>query len=450
MLLTPAAKNKASPTNTSARSTSLAPTPPAQDGVLAPSGPAYKALVMYNQTYMTADASSRLLEYAAAGLPIFIVGTVPSTTPGTAGQEEVTANMAKLVEAPSVRTVSTADFPGSALASAGIVPRAAVQAGGSGDARNLWSFWTSDGETGLKLVYLLNKGAGSGTFNLAFESAGTPYVLDAWSGKQSPLLVYNRTAAGTIATTLALESNQTAILAFSPKASRYQTVAAHSDNIAAVRPGRNGVTEALLSDRSRAGSVTLPDGTRKAVVAAANNTAAPFNTTLDAWNLTVASYVPPPGTNTTTTSSAIVPIDVGPLPSLVPWTAIPALRNVSGIGTYTTTFAFPSGDAGDLAALVSFGPVLNTIRARVNGRVLPALGIADAVADVSEFVREGQNVLEVEVSSTLFNAVKAHLATSAVNEGSGPTTPGDYTGVDYQEFGLVGPVVLRGLVRARV
>lgn len=415
-----------------------------QDGVLAPSGPAYKALVMYNQTYMTANASSRLLEYAAAGLPIFIVGIVPSTVPGTEGQQEVTANMARLVKAPSVHTVSTANFSASTLTSAGVVPRAAVQAGSS-DARNLWSFWTSDGDTGLELVYVFNKGA-SGTFKMTFESTGTPYFLDAWSGKQSPLLVYNRTAAG-ITTTLALKNNQTTILAFSPRASGYRNVVAHSDNIAAVRVGLDGTVEALLSDISAAGSVTFSDGSQKAVEApAGNTTAAPFNTTLDAWNLTVASYVPPP-TNSTTMST-IATIDVGRLPSLVPWTDIPALQNVSGIGTYATTFSFPS-DPADVSAFVSFGPVLNTIRARVNGRLLPALDIADAVADVTEFVRAGENVLEVEVSSTLFNAVKAHLS-RAVNEGSGPTTPSDYTGVDYQESGLVGPVVLSGLVRAQV
>lgn len=86
------------------------------DGVLAPDGPAYSALILYNQTQINPDASAALVEFAQGGLPIYVVGSFPNTTIGDTGQDQVSANMAKLLKYDVVRVLSTEEFSAATLA----------------------------------------------------------------------------------------------------------------------------------------------------------------------------------------------------------------------------------------------------------------------------------------------------------------------------------------------
>ncbi|KAL2283891.1 hypothetical protein FJTKL_09646 [Diaporthe vaccinii] len=136
--------------------------------------------------------------------------------------------------------------------------------------------------------------------------------------------------------------------------------------------------------------------------------------------------------------SAVETIEVGTLQKLLPWSEIPQLAQASGVGTYETSFGFAAGAGGNatadgLALRLSFGPVRNTIRAWVNGRQLPPLDLTDAVSDVTEYLVDGRNSVRVEVTSSL-----------------GPRNPDLITGPDFDEFGLVGPVVGQVLRRVTV
>ncbi|KAI0475378.1 hypothetical protein GGR56DRAFT_510973 [Xylariaceae sp. FL0804] len=458
------------------------------DGILAPDGPAFQALVVYNQTQINVEGSAALVRFAQAGLPIFIVGSTPNTTIGATGQTQVSENIATLLEAASVRVLSDDEFSASALEAAGISPRAKVHATGGDDnatttaAEGLFTFWVSDADAATDYVYLYNRGAG-GVFNMTFNgtASAAPHALDAWTGVQSPVLAYRRGAAGDISMNVSLRTNQSTILAFVNDDDSSMTterhVVAHSANVAGFRLDDSGRMEALVpfDDRGEV-SVVLDNGTTVVHPAtrsaarngstATNTTTTTTTTTIGPWSLTVQSYGP---RGNDTVAPNITTVDVGVLDALAPWTEIPGLERISGVGVYTASFELPpAAVAADAATFViSFGPVLHTLRAWVDGCLLPAVDPADPQVDVSACLdldldltaagrrqqqQQQQHELRVEVSSTLFNAVKAGLADGSVESiGYGAEDPSLYTDSDWAAYGLVGPVrlgVLRSVVVA--
>ncbi|KAJ3960348.1 hypothetical protein N0V92_003020 [Colletotrichum tropicale] len=247
------------------------------DGVLAPEGPGYTALIIYNQSQITPNASSALVSFAQSGLPIYIVGPLPNVTIGINGQEEVSSSMDELLTQNSIT-----------------LPPAAIPA--------------------------------------------------------------------------------------------------------------------------------------QAVI------------TLSPWHLVVNSYGP--SADNDPLEGEVTTIDVGQLDSLRPWTNISGIEHLSGVGTYSTNFEWVVDDQA--AVTINFGTVLNTLRASVNGKQLAPVDPTDPVADISRFIITGNNTLRVEVTTTLFNSVKANVD-RVFSIGFGPQTPTYYTEAAWEKFGLIEPVELRSI-----
>lgn len=203
-----------------------------------------------------------------------------------------------------------------------------------------------------------------------------------------------------------------------------------------------GGLKVLISDNASA-LVTLSNGSK--IVLSDGNTSCPAITTLDAWNLTIEAHGPALDhasleANTTT-------IDVGMLDHLAPWTQIPGIEHAGGIGTYRTRFEISIDNS--TAILVDFGLVLHTMRAWLNGRQVPAIDPTNAVVDISDLAVSSSNVMEVKVTMTLFNAVKANVE-SILSVGHGPQTPSYYTEEGWQEFGMIGPVEIKEFRRISI
>lgn len=98
---------------------------------------------------------------------------------------------------------------------------------------------------------------------------------------------------------------------------------------------------------------------------------------------------------------------------------------------------------GGLGAVLSLGPVANSMRAWVNGVSVGPLDVAGAVADVSGLVRGGVNEVVVEVTSTLFNRIKADgNATWSVGVTANEENDAYYEVNAAKVYGLLGPVVV--------
>lgn len=404
------------------------------NGVLAPDGPAYSALVLYNQTQITPDASAALIEFAQGGLPIYIVGSLPNATIGIVGQDQVSTNFEKLLEYDVVRVLSTEEFSAATLATDGVPAR--VRLNGDSNGSSLYTFWTSSAESSSDYVYLYNAGSDA-MFNISFSaSAQTEMVsLNAWTGEQTPIAVYQATDSD-ITTEVSLRANQTTIIALQPSSAARDAVhaVARSSNVKKIRFTDDGFLEAWVSDASDAWVILSND--TKIVLPGANVTNEAV-TILGPWDLVVEAYGPSP--NNDTLEGNTTTIDLGTLTDLAPWTKIDGIQNASGVGTYSTQFQW--SEDSQVAVVVSFGPVLNTLRAWVNGKQIPAVDPTSPVADITNFVVDGENSIEIEVTTTLFNAVKANVD-RVFSIGYGPQTPAYYTEADWQEYGLLGPVEL--------
>jgi hypothetical protein len=136
---------------------------------------------------------------------------------------------------------------------------------------------------------------------------------------------------------------------------------------------------------------------------------------LTAWNLEVEDWQP--GGVTT---------HMLELTELLPWTALPGLADVSGVGTYRTTVHCRPG----MRALLDMGKVVDTCRVRVDGRLLPPVDPLRPVADLGPRLRPGLNTIEVEVATTLLNRLRT-------------TSPEVFGIAARQAYGLLGPVFLR-------
>lgn len=124
------------------------------------------------------------------------------------------------------------------------------------------------------------------------------------------------------------------------------------------------------------------------------------------------------------------------LKELKPWPEIPALRHVSGLGTYTTTVDLPAKWTAANGAWLSLGEVFDTFTLTVNGQAVPMDQLA-AEGDIGPYLKAGRNTIAVRVATTLNNRL-AEIDDEVANRGL------------VQPYGLVGPVVVTSYGQAIV
>ncbi|KAK0650492.1 hypothetical protein DIS24_g6750 [Lasiodiplodia hormozganensis] len=203
---------------------------------------------------------------------------------------------------------------------------------------------------------------------------------------------------------------------------------------------------AILAQVSGPGSVVLSSG--KAV----NVTASPPGVSnLTSWDIAIQDWH---RTNNTFSMETAIDLHTYTNSTLAPWKSLdPALAGVSGIGTYSTQFAYPTSTDGEhrLGALLHLGPILNTVRVSLNGEILPPADVSIAVIDMTEYLHAGENDLRIEVASTLFNRIKADgNATWTAGVTANEENSRFYEVNEYKEFGLVGPVWVEWVTEAVV
>jgi hypothetical protein len=390
-------------------------------GRLAPFGPAYKAFVIDAQPTMPLATARRLLGFARAGLPVVVVGDPPAATPGfrDAASEDAALRvvMAQLLAQPRTRHVAAeADVP-AALAALGVQPAAA-----NGSAVPVLNVHRS--APGAEYYFLYDHGDAGVDEEVTLTGRGTPYVLDAWTGRVRPVGTYRRTG-DRVTLRLRLAGEDATIVALAhgrPWFGAPHVVSTTADD-AFVRRGRvivrataPGTYAATLSDgrtvRATLGGLPAAEGVTR-------------------WHLSAEDWRP--GATATTTVEVRHELD---LAALAPWPDIPELRDAAGVGRYTATVDLP---AGWRRAVLDLGQVYDTFRVTVNGRRLPPLDQMQTTVDLGRRLHPGTNTIEVVEATTLNNRMRVLYPDLL---GSRPQRP----------YGLVGPVVLRpyGQVRVRL
>ncbi len=152
--------------------------------------------------------------------------------------------------------------------------------------------------------------------------------------------------------------------------------------------------------------------------------AVPAAQELVSWHLSVDDWRP----GATATDTVIVRHELK-LDTLVPWSELPQLADVSGVGRYSTTVELGSEWARHHGAYLNLGEFIDTAQVIVNGQPLPPVDFMNPIVDIGPALRPGSNVIEVEVASTLLNRLRV-------------ASPDAFGGSSRQRYGLMGPVRL--------
>lgn len=353
------------------------PSAKVRDGRLSPDGPAYRALVLNQQEALPLETAKKLLKYADQGLPIIIIGELPKRTPffaQAASQDTALRQVLnQLVAKKSVKRIASEAELRAALAQVNV--RAAARYSTPAPLLNIHR-----ADTNTDYYYLFNDSDATVSQNITFEGKGKPYMLDAWTGKNMAITKYVQKKDG-IEVRVSLQPRETAIIALTKLAGF-----GSNQPVVVTRPAQ----------------------------------------TLSSWRLSVEDWQP--GATATETAKTIHELE---LTELVPWPQIPALKDISGVGRYTTAITWDTRRAD--GAYLNLGAFFDTARVSVNGHSLPPVNLTNPVVDLGGYLKQGENTITVEVATTLRNRLRTYR-------------PG-HTGTAPQPNGLSGPVQLVPYVR---
>lgn len=379
---------------------------------------------------LTIAGVAKLVEFAHAGLPIIFSGGMPQFYLGTNEKAAVLNSQRALNQTASLTNVHVTDaYDGlaSTLAAIGIEPATSITTTGS-----WFTTQRSDPTTGVVYYYIysdamysaLGQGTSSGT--IKFSSIGIPYEFDAWTGEQRPILTYTQSSNST-SIPMTLAGNQSTIIAFLPQhlgssSQDNMHLTYISDDIIGTTALKNGSIALKVGPSSGNPSYSLMDNEIKTL-----NPVSASLITITNWTLVVEHW-DPPSDLFNIEGGAVKHNTTHSLQNLVSWQQISGLQNVSGRGYYSASFQWPptsSSRAGTVkldGAIIDFGPIVHTLRASINGNLLPPLDVTSAKIDIGPWLLQGKNIVEVAVATPLGNVLRPiwdQLQTSA----TGPTDP---------------------------
>jgi hypothetical protein len=391
-------------------SAGLAEPEAAGDGVLYPEGPAYKALVI-DQRSIDPAAAEAVATQAEKGLAVVIVGNAPSKASSygsdpAAANARVSAAMSRILAAPSARQVASDAGVGAALDRLEVRPDAQWTSG-----EQLYSQHRET--TSSDLYYVYNPTTKPVTTTIAFEASGSPTRLDLWTGAETPLATYTK-VGDRVVVPVTLAPGENAVLGF-PKSSVDKRL--HVTSVSAGSVAFNGSAFTLSDTTGGARTVTYSDGRSSKVTLPSLPAAAEATS----WNL----HVDPTGPE-----AAHAGIDLTDV-ALADWRTIDRLKDVAGVGTYTSTVTLPSGwTAAGRGTKLDLGAVSGgSVKVYVNDKLATPAVTAISQIDISTLLKPGANAIRVEFRSTLRNKATA-------------LDIGTMTGPATQATGLIGPVRL--------
>lgn len=355
-----------------------------EKGKLFPNSPGYRALIVY-QEGMTVSSARKLLALCEAGLPVLFADNCTEMTSvdvlythhEAAGEtwslgddkDELREVVAKIRSCPSVHTVSDPALCKEQLFSAGIEPAVLFEAPNTSILSTVREL-----ENGERIVYFYHyQYQGEPCSFWAGIEGGVPVRLDCWNGQSEEVAEYqfrdNRTWLK-----VSMNPGEAAVYLFSAPGNRPR-------------------------DRERNRKPTVVN-----------------KLPLTDWTLWVESWErgekkeigEDRGLGYETTEIYYVTckrrINAGAV-ALKPWKDIPKIGDtVSGIGHYSTVFRLPEQwDNNTTTTLEITSTNGGTAAVYVNGAPAGGYDFDRKKLDITGLLREGENHLEIEVATSLFN-----------------------------------------------
>ena len=244
---------------------------------------------------------------------------------------------------------------------------------------------------------------------ISVEGSYVPYEIDTWTGEASRVADYSIEDGRTVIP-VSVDSGDTALYAFKPveedtNKTITSTTADETDTVdgqLAIRAFATGSYDTILSDGTTVTSdVTVND---------------PISLTDADWHLTVEDWKPGEQLTrteekedyTTTeytyaTSKDTIDVDLNGLKT---WNNIDEIGvDVSGVGYYSTTFTLPEGFTAANGVYLDLGKLESSVKVTINGVDASDVNVDRARVDVSDLLQDGENTLEIRLSTTLTNRV---------------------------------------------
>lgn len=399
-----------------------------ENGVLNANGPSYQAIILNFQTYMNTKEIETLTQFAKDGLPIIILGDIPSVSTSYSDDEAArAAAMEELMKQDCVTLVNSYNQVPKALQEYHILPDAKFS-----QQEEVLTHHRKD--EGVDYYYVYNFGRMSTDdtteanrdaikpvdYEVSFVGEGIPYELDCWTGEITPISQY-KVDGNRITVNVKLDSNESTVIAFASPEWGGVTAAHHVTNATGETGYQQDGTVYLKAYQDGNYIATLDNGDTKTVEAAG----IPETIQLDTFDLTVKDY----NKGETEIDTVYNDINIGST-KLVSWTEIPGLENAAGVGSYTTTFQLSENWDNTMGAEIDLGRVQDSFRVWINDNLLPAGNRYDTVIDISQYLKVGENTLRIDVATGLSNK----LAGVYPSEG--------HNVVDYGLFGNDGIVTI--------
>ena len=128
---------------------------------------------------------------------------------------------------------------------------------------------------------------------------------------------------------------------------------------------------------------------------------------------------------------------------LKPWSELPVpveAKAFSGTVRYTTSFNIDAPAADDMK--LDLGVVSSIAEVKVNGKHVRTLWCSPYIAEIGEYVQQGENILEIEVTSTWFNRL-VYDASLKEPERKTWVINGPDSDMELIPYGLMGPVFIK-------
>lgn len=346
---------------------------------------------------LTLDAVHYLKEYARSGLPIIISGGDPGCylTRNGHGCTEIHKGISSLKNEENVYSISSGGAAAK-LRSLGISPRTGVHTNGT-----WYTTWREDIQNGTEYAFVFSDG-NSSVGDIGIATKKRPYFFDLWSGETKPVFEYKQEDGKTVIP-LRLAGNQTVVIGFRESE---DAPLIHATQVPETVQGYEYQdSDTLVHVSSGAENNPLILSTGKTMHSLSKDTISPpFQ--LTNWGLTVEHWSAP-----SNLSDASVIADkhntTHNLKSLISWADIPGLANASGIGYYTTSITWPPQSGSADGAYMILPKILHACRLYVNGQLLPPFDYSAPKADLSEYLKAGENEIQVIVPTVMWNYLRS-------------------------------------------
>ena len=355
------------------------------NGVLAPEGPAYKALIVDHVNVISLAAMQRLVKYADAGLPIILFESDIKRVYGSDRDADIEVAKMHLNNAKVVTTEE--DIP-DVLTELGISSHAKYHI------PQLEATLYKDVTDDTNYYYLYNnafpdnsammgnhqgdryKGEDKVLRNMTITllGDGVPYQLDPYTGKVAQIADYQTGASGVTFTIDRMSGGSAMIYAVTPNEDTFNKVA--ENKIFNVEEKK------------------------------------PIDLSGDKWQLIIHSYGPDPDSKDPA-DSKVTDVDFG-MQALGKWCDIQVtseqldmlgvsdMKYVSGTGEYTITFTLPDDFGDNDGAFIAYSYGRDQVGALiVNGTEMPANNASDRV-DTGTLLTAGLNTLTIRLNTTMY------------------------------------------------